>query len=522
MPDMEGDVRMPIDPVPFAEAATRNIEVDQTRVKGVAVAGLKPAPHEVSVVPIILSGGSGSRLWPVSRDSYPKQLWSLVSDRTLLQETALCASGAWSEDGTFAPPIVVCNQEHRFIIAAQLKAAGVQDAGIVLEPEGRGSAPAVAAAALLLAEVDPDAVLWVMAADTVILDVEALHALLPAAVATARQGRIVTLGVRPTAAENGYRYIELGDPLPDAPGAFDVASFREKPPAELVTCPAASGRHLLNSGIFVFTAATLLRELTTYEPAIARQAAAAVARRHQDLDFIRLEAEAFLACPAMSLDHAVVERTHAAAVIPAEHDWVDIGNWNTLWQVSPKDAAGNSTLGDVLLERSEGCYVRSEGPLTAVVGLKEVVVVTTRDAVLAMHRDNAQEVKAIVQRLRQYGRTEAVAHNRCHRPWGFYESLILQNRFQVKRIVVDPGQKLSLQKHFHRAEHLVVVHGSALVTRDSEQLLVQENESIHLPLGCVHRLENPGRIPLTLIEVQVGAYLGEDDIVRIEDDYARR
>lgn len=471
---------------------------------------------EHRIVPVILSGGSGTRLWPVSRESFPKQLWPLVSDRTMMQETALRAS---SPD--FAPPIVVCNQEHRFLIAEQLREAGIADARIVLEPVGRNSAPAIAAAALLVAEEDPDAVLWLMAADASIADNAALQAALRSASRSARAGQVVTFGMKPTGPETGYGYIEIGAPLPGSDGVFTVARFLEKPDAETAARFVAGGRHLWNSGMFVFTARTLLDELERHAPEILPPVRQAVAERTTDLDFIRLGVAAFSACPSISIDYAVAERTTRAAVVPADLGWSDVGSWSALWDLGSKDADGNVALGDVVLEGAENCYVRSDGMLAAVVGLKDAVVVVTEDAVLAMHRGQAQDVKKIVERLKAAGRPEAVAHNRSYRPWGYYESLIRGDRFQVKRIVVTPGRQLSLQSHFHRAEHWVVVNGTAKVTRDSDTLIVRENESVYLPLGCVHRLENPGKIPLTLIEVQSGAYLGEDDIVRLEDTYGR-
>ena len=468
------------------------------------------------IIPVILSGGSGTRLWPVSRESFPKQLWPLISDHTLLQETALRARGE-----RFAPPVVVCNQEHRFLIAEQLRAAGIPSARILLEPVGRNSAPAIAAAASLVAETDPDAVLWLLAADHVIADTAALHHSLAIAAAAARAGRVVTFGMRPTAPETGYGYIAVGAALDDAPGASSVAQFVEKPDAAEAARLATDGKHLWNSGMFVFSARTLLEELATHAPDVLPPVQRAVAERSTDLDFIRLGVEAFTACPAISLDYAVAERTSRAAVVPADIGWSDVGSWNALWELGRKDEQGNVAVGDVLLEAARNCYVRSDGMVAAVVGLEDAVVVVTEDAVLAMHRDHAQDVKKVVDRLKAAGRHAAVSHNRVYRPWGFFESLIQGDRFQVKRIVVTPGRKLSLQKHFHRAEHWVVVNGSALVTRDNETFLVRENESVYLPLGCVHRLENPGKIPLTLIEVQSGAYLGEDDIVRIDDVYNR-
>ncbi len=471
---------------------------------------------ESRIVPVILSGGSGTRLWPVSRESFPKQLWPLTSERTLLQETARRAAGPG-----FAPPVLVCNNEHRFLIAEQLRSIGVGDARIVLEPVGRNSAPAIAAAALLVAEATPEAVLWMMAADAAVADVAALHAALAIAAGAARAGHVVTFGVRPTAAETGYGYIEQGTPLAAAPGAFTVARFVEKPDAATAARLIADGRHLWNSGMFVFTARALLEEMAAHAPDVLRAVRQAVEARRGDLDFIRLDETAFAACPSISLDYAVAERTNRAAVVPADIGWSDVGSWGALWELGAKDTDGNVAVGDVMLQSARNCYIRSDGMLAAVVGLEDAVVVVTEDAVLAMHRDHAQDVKQVVDRLKAAGRHEAVAHNRVYRPWGFFEGLIQGDRFQVKRIVVQPGGKLSLQKHVHRAEHWVVVKGSAQVTRDNETFLLSENESTYLPLGCVHRLENPGKIPLTLIEVQSGAYLGEDDIVRLEDTYGR-
>jgi mannose-1-phosphate guanylyltransferase/mannose-6-phosphate isomerase len=471
---------------------------------------------EMRIVPVILSGGSGTRLWPVSRESFPKQLWPLVSERTMMQETALRAVSP-----AFAPPLIVCNNEHRFLIAEQLRAVDITEARIMLEPVGRNSAPAIAAAAMLVAEQDPDAVLWIMAADSSIADEAALQTAVLAAAEAARAGYIVTFGMKPTSPETGYGYIEIGATISGTQGVHAVARFLEKPDPATAARFIADGRHLWNSGMFVFTARTVLEEIERHAPDVLPPVLRAVTERTADLDFIRLGVEAFTAAPSISIDYAVAERTSRAAVVPADLGWSDVGSWSALWELGTKDAAGNVALGDVVLEGAENCYVRSDGMLAAVVGLKDAVVVVTEDAVLAMHRGDAQDVKKIVERLKARGRPEAVAHNRSYRPWGYYESLIQGDRFQVKRIVVTPGRQLSLQSHFHRAEHWVVVNGTARVTRDDETLIVRENESVYLPLGCVHRLENPGRIPLTLIEVQSGAYLGEDDIVRLHDTYGR-
>ncbi len=477
-------------------------------------------PSPGSIVPVILSGGSGTRLWPVSRESFPKQFWPLVSSLSLFQETV-----ARAQRPGFAPPIVVCNQEHRFVVAEQLRALGIAGARILLEPVGRNSAPAILAAALVVAETDPGAVLWMMAADAAITDVAALHAALASAAAAARAGHVATFGMKPTAPETGFGYIERGAALPAIAGAYAVGQFLEKPDAARAVEFVASGRHLWNSGMFVFTAATLIAEMEKYVPDVVAAVRAAVAASVSDLDFVRLDPAAFAACPSISLDYAVAERTALAAVVPADIGWSDVGSWNALWDLGGRDAAGNvasaSGGGAVLFEDATHSYARTDGAVVAVLGLEDVVVIATEDAVLAMHRDRAQDVKKVVDRLRAMKRPEATTHNRVYRPWGFYESLIQGERFQVKRIVVNPGEKLSLQKHFHRAEHWVVVNGTALVTRDAEVLMVRENESLYLPLGCVHRLDNPGRIPLTLIEVQSGSYLGEDDIVRLEDTYGR-
>lgn len=469
-----------------------------------------------TIVPVILAGGTGTRLWPVSRKAYPKQFWPLISANTMLQETAGRATGA-----AFAPPIVVANEEHRFIVAEQLRQCGADGARILLEPMGRNSAPAITAAALLVAESDPDQLLWIMAADAAIADAAALQSALGIAASAARAGFIVTFGMQPTGPETGYGYIEQGAALADHSGAYRIARFIEKPEAAAAATLIADGNHVWNSGMFVVTAGVLLAEMERHTPEVARAVRIAFDARKHDLDFIRLGAAGFAAAPDISIDYAIAEKTDRAAVVPASLGWSDVGSWAAIWEVAAQDAAGNATMGDAVIENSTGCYVRSEGAVTAVLGLQDVVVVTTPDAVLVTHRSQTQNVKRVVDRLKRDRRAEAEAHTRVYRPWGFYESLIQGDRFQVKRIVVLPGAKLSLQKHFHRAEHWVVVAGSALVTRDAETHLIRENESLYLPLGCIHRMENPGKIPLTLIEVQSGAYLGEDDIVRYEDTYGR-
>ena len=468
----------------------------------------------LSIHPVILSGGTGTRLWPLSRESYPKQFWPLVSAMPMLQETVARAAGPG-----FAAPIAVCNEAHRFLVAEQLR--GSPGTRIVLEPGPRNTAPAIAAAALLLFEKAPDDVMWLMAADHAIADVPALHVALGRAAAAARRGTIVTFGMTPTSPETGYGYIEAGAPLDGAPGVFSIARFVEKPDAATAARYVSDGRHLWNSGMFVATAATLIAELDRHAPALMQAVREAVSGATRDLDFVRLAPAAFATAPSISIDYAVMEKTDRAAVVPASIGWSDLGAWDSLWEVGAKDEAGNVIEGPVEAVDASGCYVRSEGILTGVVGLKDIAVVVTDDAVLVMPRDRAQDVKKLVDRLRAKGRKEATEHRRMYRPWGSYEGMIQGSRFQVKRITVHPGAKLSLQKHFHRAEHWVVVSGTAIVRRDDEEIMLRENESVYLPLGCVHRMENPGKIPLTLIEVQVGSYLGEDDIVRFEDTYGR-
>jgi mannose-1-phosphate guanylyltransferase/mannose-1-phosphate guanylyltransferase/mannose-6-phosphate isomerase len=475
-----------------------------------------PAPHANPIIPVILSGGSGTRLWPISRKSFPKQFWPLISDQSLLVETAKRATGP-----EFGAPIIVTNQEHRFIVAEQLREAGIKTPQILLEPAGRNSAPAIAAAAILAAEANPQAILWIMAADASISDTKALAKAVGHGAEAAAHGHFVTFGMAPTAPETGYGYIAKGAQVNGFDGVFAVQKFIEKPDAEKAAALIKSDANYWNSGMFMFTAETILGELEHFAPALLTAVRAAMAARVNDLDFIRLGTEEFKAAPDISIDYAIAEKTKKAVVVPASLGWSDVGSWTALQEISNKDADGNVALGDVFFEDSHNNYARSDGIVTALLGVKDMVVITTQDAVLVAHKDHTQDVKKIVEKLKKAGRKEAESHNRAYRPWGYYESLGTGERFQVKRIVVWPGEKLSLQKHFHRAEHWVVVAGCAEVTRDSETHMVHENESIYLPLGCIHRMANPGKIPLTLIEVQSGPYLGEDDIIRFEDTYGR-
>lgn len=473
------------------------------------------ASHFTSVVPVILSGGSGSRLWPISRKSFPKQFWPLLSDNTLLQETALRGT----ELG-LASPMVVCSNEHRFIISEQLREININDAQVVLEPVGRNSAAAIAVAAFRSVENDPDAIIWIMTADAAIQGKEQLQTALSSAVQAASKGYIATFGISPTKPETGYGYIKCGEPLKGVSNVYHVKKFIEKPDTEHAKKLVSDERFFWNSGMFVARAYIILQEIQKFAPKVYAAALDAVKNSKTDYDFIRLS-PGFSSSPDISIDYAVIEHTKLATVIPSSFKWSDIGSWDTLWELSPKDNKGNATYGDVFLNDTANCYIRSNDVLTSVIGVKDLTIIATKDAMMISHRDRTQDVKKIVTQLTAAGRSEAGSHHRMYRPWGFHESLFQGERFQVKRIHVDPGQKISLQKHFHRAEHWVVVAGTALVVRDENEIIVRENESVYLPLGSVHRLENPGKIPLTLIEVQSGPYLGEDDIVRFEDMYSR-
>ncbi len=466
------------------------------------------------VVPVILSGGAGTRLWPLSRELYPKQLLALAGPRTMIQETAARATG-----DPFGAPIVVCNEEHRFIIAEQLRAIGVNPRAMLLEPVGRNTAAAAAAAASLL---DPGETMMLLPSDHVVRD----QAAFADAVATARRavaaGRLVTFGIAPEAPETGYGYIKRGAALAGVDGAFAVDRFVEKPDLKTAEGYLAAGDWAWNSGMFLFAAGRFLDELRAFEPAIADAAAAALAAAARDLDFVRLDREAFARAPSKSIDYAVMERTKKSAVVPARLGWSDVGAWNALWEIGTRDADGNVTLGDVIATGTTNSYLRSEDRLLAAVGVDNLVVVATKDVVMVADKDRAQDVKKIVDRLKADGRSEATAHPVVYRPWGTYQTIDLGPRHQVKHIMVKPGAKISLQKHAQRAEHWVVVSGTARVTRDEDVLLLRENMSVYIPVGCVHRLENIGTEPLRIVEVQSGSYLGEDDIVRLEDSYGRK
>ncbi|GJD60449.1 mannose-1-phosphate guanylyltransferase/mannose-6-phosphate isomerase [Methylobacterium frigidaeris] len=467
--------------------------------------------------PVILCGGSGTRLWPASRESFPKQFLPLAEPgRSSFQATA----ARLTDGATFARPAVVTANDARFLVAEQLAQGGIQ-ADILLEPCRRDSAPAVAVAALHAAARDPQALVLIMPADHAVGDDAAFVRAARAARAGAMAGHIMTLGIAPTNPSTAYGYIQPGSPLPGETGAHAVARFLEKPDAARAASLIADGA-LWNGGYFLFRADVMLDELEAYAPAVLEAAREAVETATRDLDFVRLGEEAFGRAPQISIDYAVMERTRRAGVLPVDFPWSDIGTWGALWEVSARDGDGNALRGRVAVRDTRNSLVHSSGEiLTTVVGLDDVVVVATDDAVLVTSRSAGAGVKDLVETLRRQGEPEADAHRLMYRPWGSYQRIDIGGRFQVKRITVKPGGRLSLQKHHHRAEHWVVVRGTAEVTVDGAVRLVHENEAAYLPIGCVHRLANPGKIPLELIEVQVGSYTGEDDIIRIEDIYGR-
>jgi mannose-1-phosphate guanylyltransferase / mannose-6-phosphate isomerase len=467
------------------------------------------------IFPVILSGGSGSRLWPLSRESFPKQLLPLAGERTMLQETALRVA----DTARFHPVTVIANAEHRFVIAEQLREVGQGAPTIVLEPVARNTAPAVAAAALIAAQADPDALILVMPADHAVPDAGGFLAAVDAGVPAAQAGALVLFGIQPDSPATGYGYIRAGAPLSGA--AHKVDAFVEKPDLATAEGYLADGRYSWNSGIFLLPAKAVIAELATHEPAVLAAVRSALDAAQRDMDFLRLDPDAFGQSPSISIDYAVMERTKQAAVVPSTFAWSDVGAWSALWKLGDRNEHDNVELGDVLAVDTRGSYLRTEGPLIATVGVEDLIVVVTPDAVLVANRHRDQDVKTAVERLRAANHASAVQTRRVYRPWGWYEGVSEGERFQVKRITVNPGHKLSLQKHFHRAEHWVVVNGTAEVHLDGETRLLAENESIYIPLGSTHRLGNPGKVPLNLIEVQSGPYLGEDDIVRFEDAYAR-
>lgn len=469
------------------------------------------------VRPVVLCGGSGSRLWPLSRALHPKQLLSLQPNETMLQATVRRSNTA-----DFKAPIIVTGEEHRFLVRDQLREVSIEAEAIILEPEGRNTAAAIGLACYFDANTNPDQLILIMPSDHVIGDVEAFRDFVATGVPAALDGGIVTFGIKPTRAETGYGYIEADDNHADSSAVRKVAQFVEKPDAATAKTYLESGDHFWNGGIFLFRAQTLIEELELHAAEVASACEAAMEGATPDGDFRRPAREAFLMSPSISVDYAVMEKTDRAWVVPVEMRWSDVGSWDALWEISEQDGNANALKGDVVAVETSGSLIRSECDTTiAALGVKDLVIVATRDAVLVAPRDRAQDLKVLVDELGKVGVDKQSLHPQVHRPWGSYETVDCGERFQTKRIIVKPGEKLSLQKHNHRSEHWIVVSGTARVTVGDQVTLLQENESTYVPAGTVHRLENPGKIPLHLIEVQCGPYLGEDDIVRLEDDYGR-
>ena len=468
----------------------------------------------MTVVPVILSGGAGTRLWPLSREMYPKQLLALTGENTMLQDTALRLAPIAGA----RPPIVVCNEAHRFAVAEQLRALNIEPAAILLEPAGRNTAPAVALAALKAQEMDPDAVMVVAPADHVIRDAQAFRQAAEVAAELARAGKLVTFGIVAHAPETGYGYIRRGD---GRGPSYPVDKFIEKPPLDVATQFVASGDYYWNSGMFVFTASRYLKELGTFAPDILAASIAAYGAAKSDLDFVRIDKKAFEACRSESIDYAVMEKTKDAVVLPLDAGWSDVGSWSSLFDALPANEDGNVLRGDVLVHDTQDCFVHATSRLVAAVGMENHVIVETKDAVLVAPKDRVQDVKELVAALKKAKRSETAWHREVFRPWGSYDSVDDGERFQVKRLAVNPGAMLALQMHHHRAEHWIVVQGTARVTCDDKTFLLSENESTFVPIGARHRIENPGKVPLHIIEVRSGTYLEEDDVVRFEDKYGR-
>ncbi len=467
------------------------------------------------IKPVILAGGTGSRLWPKSRAALPKQFLSLTSDKTMLQDTLLRLPSSGMDK-----PMLICNEEHRFLAAEQLRAEDIKHSGIVLEPVGRNTAPAIAIAALLAAKESPNATLLVLAADHLIEDHQAFARSIEVAATLANEDKLVTFGIVPTEPHTGYGYIKASKPAGN--GGLEVVEFVEKPSESVAQTYLEGKEHYWNSGMFMFKASAYLEELKAYRPDIYQACVDSLSDTSSDLDFIRFNEEAFKACPDESIDYAVMEKTQKACLVPLDAGWNDVGAWSSLWETHKhKDANGNACIGDVMVEGVNNSYINSEERLVAVIGLDDVVVVETKDAMLVANKHKVQDIKQVVNKLKAQNRSEFEFHREVFRPWGCYDSIDNGRRYQVKRISVKPGEKLSVQMHHHRAEHWIVVSGTASVTIGEETQLITENESVYIPIGEVHALENPGKIPLELIEVQSGSYLGEDDIVRFSDRYGR-
>ena len=468
------------------------------------------------IKPVILAGGSGTRLWPLSRALYPKQLLPLNSDRSMLQETVVRVTG----DG-FAAPIVICNEEHRFLIAEQLRALDTKPQEIVLEPMGRNTAPAATVAALLLAEADKDAIMLLLPSDHVIRDTQSFHSALEIGSSAAKNGALVTFGIPASSPETGYGYIRRGDAFNDIEGCYAVDRFVEKPDLETAQKYVDTGGYDWNSGIFMLPVASYLDEVQRLKPEMLAICREAVSTAKNDLDFLRLDHDTFAKVESISIDYAVMEHTKSAGVVPVEMGWNDVGSWSALWDLGEKDENGNVISGDAIVLGTRNSYIRADGILTAVVGVEDIVVVAVDDAVMVVARDKAMDVAKVVERLKQNERDEHLVHSRVYRPWGYYQCIDSGDRFQAKQLAVNPGAKLSLQLHHKRSEHWIVVSGTAKVTLGDETFLLEENQSTYIPVETKHALENPGKVTLRIIEVQTGEYFGEDDIVRFEDRYGR-
>ncbi|ELA9322458.1 mannose-1-phosphate guanylyltransferase/mannose-6-phosphate isomerase [Vibrio parahaemolyticus] len=466
----------------------------------------------MTITPVIMAGGTGSRLWPMSRALHPKQFLRLTSEYSMLQETALRVGGVTQQNN-----IVICNEDHRFLAAEQLREID-RLGNIILEPVGKNTAPAIALAAFQLSQTDPEALMLVLAADHVIQDRLAFEKSVLAAQLAAEKGKMVTFGIVPTHAETGYGYIRRGGKVDEG---FEVEQFVEKPSKEFALQYVEAGDYYWNSGMFMFKASRYLEELKLHRPDIYSVCEQAMKTTTGDLDFTRISEDIFNECPSDSIDYAVMEKTQDAVVIPLDAQWSDVGAWSALWDISEKDSAGNVLKGDVIVHNSTSSYFNAEQKMIAAVGVDNLVVIETKDAVLVANKDQVQDVKEIVEHLKSNGRTEHHIHREVYRPWGKYDSIDYGERDQVKRITVNPGEKLSIQMHHHRSEHWIVVAGTAKVTNGEQTILVSEDQSTYIPLGTIHALENPGKIPLEMIEVQTGSYLGEDDIVRFEDRYGR-
>jgi mannose-1-phosphate guanylyltransferase / mannose-6-phosphate isomerase len=469
------------------------------------------------LVPVILSGGAGTRLWPLSREMYPKQLLALTGKQTMLQDTVLRLAGIAGA----APPIVVCNEAHRFTVAEQIRALGMGASAILLEPAGRNTAPAVALAALRAQQIDPQATLVVAPADHVIRELRVFQTAAETAAALAQEGKLVTFGIVAHAAETGYGYIRRGEG-PSNGAAYPVAQFIEKPPLDLATQFVASGDYYWNSGMFVFKASRYLEELGALAPDILEACRAAFGAAKSDLDFVRIDKAEFEKCRSESIDYAVMEKTRDALVLPLDAGWSDVGSWSSLFDALPADEEGNVLQGDVMVHDTHDCYVHSTSRLVAAVGMDDHIIVETKDAILVAPKERVQDVKDLVAKIKKSGRSESSLHREVFRPWGSFDSIDNGERFQVKRLSIKPGAVLSLQMHHHRAEHWIVVQGTARVTCNDKTFLLSENESTYIPIGATHRIENPGKVPLHVVEVQSGSYLGEDDIVRFQDNYGRQ